>query len=346
MRKQSSFIFATLLFCCMSWLAGCGGDSATTRPGAGVLIHQGSTSLLYSDLSNYSIGFPETSQLEAAAVTKGQPATTLALGLTAGEREVLNLEVIAELFIPGDTRGYRLFMSPDRGNDTLTVDLIRAGQEAHLTLPLYLGTQAVERLKKLNEETECILKITIDPYSKQSSGPLANRERSITVAYLPPSIFDPLPLPSAFRPTPPYSNRYFNTNYDETWGAKSILAAHLDYMLRGTWEPTDALPNIPYAVGLECGAHVSLNIFGSSKSLLRGDFLANMNSQAIPNSGGKAYLQVFDTVYFDKQYFLESASKPIEWNPVINGTIPKQERPYRMDINLGGWGGGHPAFRD
>lgn len=322
----SIMVTAALISCLL--LAGCGDDGTTGQIGTPVR-HQGVPTIEYCNLSNYSIEL----QTPQGTATVQDPPIFMALGLTAGDTDIVNLELAAELVVGTDANGYPLLVESS-GDTRMTVKEIKAQTTAYLTIPLYLNKESVERLAALDRVSECTINLRLDPDRKQSGGSHEDTVRSLSVVYLPQSSFD-LPLPSQDRRFPPYSNVIFKSTFDKPWGIEKVAYLYAGYSAISTWEPMSTLPNIPYAAALQADTNVYVTVFWNDLSLLKGTFYANANLNYLTDSGYKGYLELFGkTKLFDKEEFFKGVA--MNWAPSIAGNFDTGVLPLTYQYNIGG----------
>ena len=321
MEKKYMVTFCLLLS--LLFLGGCGDDGVSTNP---AMSHKGIPSNIeYSDLSNYSITFRNMSGIPGRQT---EPITTLALGLTAGNTDISNLEIAADLYINGETTPYKIYTTSNlsESNYKLTVDEIKANETGYLTIPLYLGQAALDRLVSLENQTECTISIKIDPDNKQSTSTDPFKERTITIIYLPDRLLQTGVVPSADRRFPPYSETYFDKGYTNEWGVPDIAQLHVGYGAAATWEPMSGT-KIPFAAALECKSDVHANILWNTCPIINGNFYANANFNHLSDSGYKGSFKLFNIKIYDEERYLVEVNRVFEWAPGIAGNINPNELP-------------------
>lgn len=310
---------------CALALSACGGGSDTGSP----LRHEGMPGIAFGALSNNTIVLSDT---PGRAALQNSPLV-LALGLTASDKDVQNLELRANLFIGTDPVGYPLATSETSGTATLTVDEIKAGNDVNLTIPLYFSAPVIDRLLTLSAATDCVVKISLDPANKQSSASDSDKQRSLTLVYLPKNIFEVI-APSDTRRLPPYSSTWYKTEFDKNWGPENIALLHVDYSAAATWEPMANSVTIPYAAALEGKSDVHATVLFNNISIMKGRFYANGNLNSLSDSGYKVYYELLGRTLINQEEYYKAAD--MHWAPQIAGNIPKTALPLGYNINVGG----------
>ncbi|MFZ4480072.1 MAG: hypothetical protein ACOYNZ_09310 [Rhodoferax sp.] len=306
-------------------LSGCGGGSDTMSP----LRHDGMPAIAFGALSSNTIMLSDT---PGQAALQNSPLV-LALGLTAADKDVQNLELTADLFIGNEPVSYRLETSEKSGSPTLTVDEIKAGSDLNLTIPLYLTAPIIDRLRILDAATDCVVRINLDPANKQSKAAEGDKQRSLTLVYLPKNIFEVV-APSDTRRLPPYSKTWFKAEFDKNWGVEDIALLHVDYSAAATWEPIAISNTIPYAAALEGKSDVHATVLWNNLSIMKGGFYANGNLNSLSDSGYKVYYELLGKTLINKEEYYKAAD--MLWSPQIVGNIPSGVLPISHNFDIGG----------